>query len=365
MSVKGRFTVQHNDFVLNTGDFELPTQGLTAIFGRSGSGKTTFLRCLAGLETDVEGFISFKGQVWLQGQKQLAVHKRELGYVFQEANLFHHLNVEENLIYGLKRANKRSKKAGQQLSFISFEQVIEWLELSCLLVRDVNSLSGGERQRVAIARTLLSQPKVLLMDEPMASLDLFAKRSIMPYLERLRDELVIPIFYVTHSPEEVERLADHVLFMDDGQISQFEAIEQALNRVETPLYQGDNPRSVLSAQVVSHDTEDGLSCLQVGEATIWVPAVTDAVGESVRVIVSAQQVSLLASKPEKCSVLNHLQVTIKSIENINDYSVIVHLNVANESWPLLAKITKRSQRLLDLQVGQEWVAAIKSAAITQ
>jgi len=359
VGLQGNVVLKCGDFSLETGDFELPLKGLTAIFGRSGSGKTTLLRCLAGLEKEVEGWVIFNGQTWIKHGKQRPIHKRKLGYVFQEANLFPHLNVEENLRYGLKR--HKTLIDGEPT--IHFEQVVDWLGLEPLLKRNSVTLSGGERQRVAIGRALLSQPKILLMDEPMASLDLFAKRSIMPYLERLRDELEIPIIYVTHSPEEVERLADFVLFMDQGRVTHFEAIEKALNRVGTPLYQGDNPRSVLSAKVVSHDLEDGLSCLKVGDSKIWVPAVSHQQGETVRIIISAQQISLLAGKPEKCSVLNHLNVVITLIEPLNDYGVLIHLKVANEPWPLLAKITKRSQRVLNLKEGQEWIAAIKSASI--
>ncbi|VAW45625.1 Molybdenum ABC transporter ATP-binding protein ModC [hydrothermal vent metagenome] len=359
MSLKGDLTLQRGCFYLKTGEFELPLKGVTAIFGRSGSGKTTLLRCLAGLENDVMGQLSFNDQVWLKDKKQFPVHKRKLGYVFQEANLFQHLTVEENLWYGFKRY-KRLIKGGIT---IHFEQVVAWLSLEPLLQRNPNTLSGGERQRVAIGRALLSQPKILLMDEPMASLDLYAKREIMPYLERLRDELAIPILYVTHSPDEVERLADSVLFMEQGRITHFEAIEQALNRVGTPLYQSENPRAVLSAEVVSHDKEDGLTCLKVGQELLWVPEVSNQKGERVRVVVSAQHVSLLAEKSEKCSVLNHLSVTIKSIEAVSNYGVLVHLRVANKDWPLLAKITKRSQRVLNLKEGQQWIAAIKSVSI--
>ncbi len=359
MSLTGQLSLQRGDFSLETGAFELPAKGLTAIFGHSGSGKTTFLRCLAGLETSALGHVFFNDQAWLNNGKQYPIHKRQLGYVFQEASLFSHLSVVGNLCYGLKRHQKN--RDGKPL--LKLEQVVEWLGLDELLKRDVNTLSGGERQRVAIGRTLLSQPKILLMDEPMASLDLFAKRAIMPYLERLRDALEIPIIYVTHSPEEVERLADSVLFMEKGRITHFEGIEQALNRTGTPLYQGSEPRAVLCAQVVSQSIEEGLTELKAGDAQLWVPAVPHDIGESVRVVVSAQQVSLLAEVPRQSSVLNHLPVTIESLEAINDYSVLVHLRVANEPWPLLAQVTKRSKNGLGLAVGQQWIAAIKSASI--
>ncbi len=359
MSFKGQFNLKRDGFVLETGEFKLPEKGLTAIFGHSGSGKTTFLRCLAGLETTMVGEIFFNDQAWLLEGKHHPVHKRQLGYVFQEASLFTHLSVLANLRYGLKR--RHENQGGD--SSIRIEQVVEWLGIEALLERDVNTLSGGERQRVAIGRTLLSQPKVLLMDEPMASLDVFSKRSIMPYLERLRDELKIPIIYVTHSPDEVERLADHVLFMAKGRVTHFEAIEEALNRADTPLYRDSEPRAVLSAVVVSQDTEDGLTELKVGEVPLWLPALPNSVGETVRVVVSAQQISLMAVVPQQSSMLNHLPVTIDAIEGLNDYSVLIRLRVANEPWPLLAQVNKRSAKALNLKVDQAWVAAIKSVAI--
>jgi len=362
-SLHGQLSIQRGEFSLETGEFEIPASGLTAIFGHSGSGKTTFLRCLAGFETEAKGQVIFSEQAWLNRGKSLPIHKRGLGYVFQEASLFPHLNVEANLRYGLKRAAKKS--AGQVN--IEFDQVVEWLGLKDLLNRSATTLSGGERQRVAIGRTLLSQPKILMMDEPMASLDLFAKRAIMPYLERLRDELEIPILYISHSPEEVERLADTVIFMKKGRITSIEPIEHALNREDTPLYQGTEPRSVLSAQIVEHIQDEGLTRLQAGAAQLFVPAVRgendSQLGSKVRIVISAKQVSLLAEQPKLTSMLNHLPVRIESVHDCNEFSVLVHLRVDNEPWPLLAQITKRSQQTLNLQVGQNWVAAIKSASI--
>lgn len=365
-SLHGEINLQRGDFTLETHKFEIPTTGLSAIFGHSGSGKTTFLRCLAGFEEQAKGQVVFSDQAWLVNGKSMPVHKRQLGYVFQEASLFPHLNVEGNLRYGLKRAHKKSPG----LVNIEFEQVIEWLGLAGLLNRNTITLSGGERQRVAIGRTLLSQPKILMMDEPMAALDLFAKRAIMPYLERLRDELEIPILYITHSPEEVERLADTVVFMNKGKISSIEPIEQALNRENTPLYQGSEPRSVVSAKVVEHIVEDGLARLKVGTAELFVPysdtlhdSGLNDVGSNVRVVIQAKQVSLMAEKPQQTSMLNHLPVTIESIEVHNDYSYLIRLRVQNEPWPLVAQITKRSLKTLDLQINQAWVAAIKSVSI--
>lgn len=357
-ALSGNLSVQLGHFMLQTGDFAIPLTGVTAIFGHSGSGKTTFIRCLAGFENNVEGKVNFGNQPWLQTKKSLPIHKRNIGYVFQEASLFPHLDVEGNLTYGLKRALKAGKA-----QTITFEQVVDWLGLSALLDRDVQTLSGGERQRVAIARTLLSQPAILMMDEPMAALDLFSKRAIMPYLERLRDELEIPILYISHSPEEVERLADRVMFMEKGRIVDFEPIEQALNREGTPLYQGEEPRSVLKSRLVEQLEPEGLSRVQVGDASLFVPHLPQAVGSEVRLVIAAQQISLMKEKPEFTSMLNHLPVTIESIEPHNDYSVLLRLRLSASSLPLMAQVTKRSIQSLQLAPGQHWVAAIKSVAI--
>lgn len=355
IGLHGQVSLTKENFQLDTGSFQIPATGVTAIFGHSGSGKTTFLRCLAGFEPHAEGEVFFLQQAWLKNGRSLPTHKRALGYVFQEASLFPHLNVKQNLKYGLKRAKHKGE--------VRYMQVIDWLGLEHLLARSVANLSGGERQRVSIARALLTQPKILMMDEPMASLDLFSKRAIMPYLERLRDELEIPILYISHSPEEVERLADHVMFMEQGRIVSFEPIEQSLNREGTPLYQSGEPRSVLSATIAEHLEDDGLTRVQAGEAELFVPKIDKPVGDGVRVVIAAKLVSLMAQQPQDTSMLNHLPVTLESIEELNRFSVLLKLRIKQEPWPLLAQITKRSCKHLDLQVGQSWIAAIKSASI--
>lgn len=355
MQLQAKLSLQKGAFELETELFKLPAQGVTAIFGHSGSGKTTLMRCLAGFEQHAQGEVRFGDHDWLSQGQTLPIHKRCLGYVFQEPSLFSHLTVEGNLRYGLKRASKPYA--------ISFEQVVDWLGLAALLSRDVHNLSGGERQRVAIGRTLLSQPRILMMDEPLAALDVFAKRAILPYLEKLRDALEIPILYITHSPEEVERLADTVVFMAKGRITQIEPIEEALNRVGTPLYQQTEPRAVLSATVANHYEAEGLSELRVGGEALYVPAVNEAEGTQLRIVIAAQQVSLMAVQPEKTSMLNHLEVEIESLESHNDYSQLVRLRLKGEPWPLLAQVTKRSVNRLSLQVGQTWIAAIKSVSI--
>ncbi len=355
MSLTGHLSLTRGGFQLDTGLFEIPETGLTAIFGHSGCGKTSFLRALAGFENEAKGEVVFQGKLWLKDGKSLPVYQRKLGYVFQESSLFAHLDVENNLRYGLKRATKPHH--------IHFEQVVEWLNLAHLLVRDVQTLSGGEKQRVAIGRALLGQPNILMMDEPMASLDSLSKQQIFPYLERLRDEIKIPILYITHSSDEVVRLADTVIFMAEGKIASIESIEQALNQPHSPLYQNQDPRSVLSAVLDSHVLEDGLSCLKVGSAKLSISYLDKAVGETLRVVISANQVSLMKEKPVLTSMLNHLPVTIEDISDFNEFSVLVRLRLKDEPWPLLAQITKRSVKQLALEEASEWIAAIKSVSI--
>ena len=355
MSLSGNLTLTRGDFTLNTGDFEFPSSGLTAIFGQSGCGKTSFLRSLAGFESSATGEVFFQQQAWLHNKKSVPVHKRQLGYVFQEASLFAHLNVENNLRYGLKRAPKPHK--------IDFNQVVNWLGLAELLSRDVQTLSGGEKQRVAIGRALLGQPKILMMDEPMAALDMQAKQQILPYLEKLRDSLEIPILYITHSPDEVVRLADTVVFMSKGNLDSIESIEQALNRPDSPLYQNQDPRSVLSATLDSHTLEDSLSLLKVGEEGLSIPYLDKKLGSQIRVVIAANQVSLMQQEPPITSMLNHLPVVVEEIVEFNEYSVLVQLRIKGEVWPLLAQITKRSMKKLKIKPGSEWVAAIKSVSI--
>lgn len=200
--------------------FEIPSRGVTALFGRSGSGKTTILRFLAGLGKKYSGDLSVNGEIWEDSKKRifLPAHRRAIGYVFQEAHLFPHLNVSDNILYGYRRIPQLKNQGKKQSEEVGLEETIDLLGIRKLLTRMPAQLSGGEKQRVAIARCLLSRPKILLLDEPLSSLDVTSKLEILPYLERIRKESKIPIIYVSHSTEEILRLADSIVQIDNGKI---------------------------------------------------------------------------------------------------------------------------------------------------
>jgi ABC-type sulfate/molybdate transport systems ATPase subunit len=225
--ILARFRHGYPGFTLDV-DLELPSRGITALFGHSGSGKTTLLRCIAGLERPSNGYLAIDGALWQDDASFLPTHRRPIGYVFQEASLFPHLSVQGNLDYGAKRCGCRPTSA-------DFQKVIDLLGIGALLDRKPDRLSGGERQRVAIARALLTAPRLLLMDEPLAALDLARKNEILPYLERLHDELEIPVLYVSHAPDEVARLADHLVVMDGGSAVAQGPLADVLSRIDLPI----------------------------------------------------------------------------------------------------------------------------------
>ncbi|MHB8760759.1 MAG: molybdenum ABC transporter ATP-binding protein, partial [Thiobacillus sp.] len=244
-AIRARFRLDWPGFVLDV-DLNLPGQGVTALFGHSGSGKTTLLRCIAGLERAAEGELSVRGEVWQDATRFLPTHRRPLGYVFQEASLFPHLSVRGNLEYGMKRSREPLARA-------ALDDVVELLGIGRLLERRPEQLSGGERQRVAIARALAVKPRLLLMDEPLAALDFARKQEVLPYLERLHDELEIPVLYVSHAPDEVARLADHIIVMQDGCARAAGPLGDTLARLDLPIRLGEDVGVVLDAVVAARD----------------------------------------------------------------------------------------------------------------
>lgn len=353
--IRARFDLAFPGFALDV-DMQLPARGVTALFGPSGSGKTTLLRCIAGLERAEGGLLRVKEEVWQEGEKFLATHQRPLGYVFQEASLFPHLSVRHNLEYGMQRIASSERK-------VQLEQVILWLGLSQLIDRnDPSSLSGGERQRVAIGRALLTSPSLLLMDEPLSALDAASKQEIFPYLERLHSELDIPVLYVSHALDEVARLADHLVLLEQGRVIASGALNDTLSRLDLPTAHLDDAGAVIEAKVAVHDEAYHLTRLDFSGGSLWVSKVERAAGAMVRARVLSRDVSIATTAPHGSSITNILASRINEISDQGPDKVNVRLIVGDEHV-LLSRITRRSHDQLGLAVGMEVFAQVKSVAL--
>ncbi|MBI5627229.1 MAG: molybdenum ABC transporter ATP-binding protein [Nitrosomonadales bacterium] len=353
--IHARFDLSYPGFSLQA-DLQVHAQGITALFGPSGSGKTTLLRCIAGLERTANGLLQVKDEVWQDGANFMPTHQRPLGYVFQEASLFPHLSVRRNLEYGLKRIPPEQRK-------VQLEQVVEWLGLNRLIGRDSPAgLSGGERQRVAIARALLTSPRLLLMDEPLSALDAASKREILPYLERLHGELDIPVIYVSHALDEVARLADQLVLMEQGRVIASGALNEILGRLDLPTAHLDDAGAVIEASVAVHDEEYHLTRLDFPGGSLWVSKVERAVGSPVRARVLARDVSIATAVPQGSSISNILVARIAGIQNEGPDRVSLRLSVGSRQM-LLSRITRRSRDHLNLIIGMEVFAQVKSVAL--
>ena len=353
-----RLKLNFSGFALDV-DLHLPGRGVTALYGPSGSGKTTCLRCIAGLERAENGFIQVNDEVWQDSDKKIFVppHKRALGYVFQEASLFPHLSVLANLEFGLKRIPKPQRR-------VDIAHATELLGIGHLLDRHPQHLSGGERQRIGIARALLTSPKLLLMDEPLAALDSQRKNEILPYLQRLHDELEIPVLYVSHSQDEVARLADHLVLLSDGKALASGPIGETLARLDLPLALGDDAGVVVEGHVSAYDPHYQLLTLQLPgtDLSIRVAHAPMSQGQALRCKVQARDVSLSLQSVEQSSILNRLPVTVVSeIGADNAAHVLIRLNAAGT--PLLARITRYSRDQLGVHPGQQLWAQIKAVAV--
>ena len=346
------------DFTLDL-DLTLPARGVSAIVGPSGSGKTTLLRCVAGLEKADQALIEINGNCWQDSQHGLWLppHKRALGYVFQEASLFDHLSVQGNLDYGRRRS-------AEPASDKQAAQIIKLLGIGHLLQRSTTGLSGGERQRVGIARALLTNPRLLLLDEPLTALDPQRKADILPYLERLHAELDIPLLYVSHSPDEVARLADHLVLLENGALRASGPLQTMLPRLDLPMAPSDDARSVLHGQVSACDDHYQLLELTLAGSVLKlrVPHAALPLGQQVRVAVQARDVSLALEKPQHSSVLNQLPARIEAIEPGNHPAqTLVRLALGDNA--LLARVTRYSADQLQLQPGLEVWVQIKAVAL--
>ena len=352
--IRADFKLQLESFALDV-SFSAPDVGVTALFGPSGSGKTTLLRCIAGLER-AAGLLHVNGEVWQDETRFVPVHKRPLGYVFQEASLFPHLSVRANLEYGLKRVALAERK-------VHLEQVTEWLGLERLIERgDPARLSGGERQRVAIGRALLTSPRLLLMDEPLSALDPGSKQDILPYLERLHRELKIPVLYVSHALDEVARLADHLVLLEHGRVIASGALQETLARLDLPTAHLDDAGAVIEAEVAQHDEKYHLSKLNFPGGSLWVGKVAQLPGSMVRARVLARDVSIATQAPQGTSISNILNARIEEIRDEGPDKVIVRMTVG-EANMLLSRITRRSRDHLGLIVGMYVCAQVKSVAL--
>ena len=338
-------------------DLLLPTMGITVLFGASGSGKTTLLRCVAGLERAQPGLVKIGDEIWQDDAAHVFVPtwRRSLGYVFQEASLFDHLSVKANMSFGLRRS--ASPEAWQ-----AHDAAVELLGIGQLLQRRPEQLSGGERQRVAIARALATQPQLLLLDEPLAALDLARKQDILPWLERLRDELSTPMLYVTHSAEELARLADYLVVLDRGRVKTEGAAAAALARIDSPVLAGDEVGAVLPALVAERDARWHLARVAFDGGSLWLRDSGQPVGSAVRLRVLASDVSIVIGEPRDTSIVNHLRCVIESVaSDAHPSQVLVRMAVGTSM--LVARITGRSFDALRLQPGQSVWAQVKSAAL--
>ncbi|MBW9267616.1 MAG: molybdenum ABC transporter ATP-binding protein [Candidatus Thiodiazotropha sp. (ex. Lucinisca nassula)] len=342
------------DFDLEV-DFTAPAQGVTALFGPSGSGKTSVLRAVAGLERTTQGVVRVNGETWQDENRFLPVHRRPIGYVFQEASLFPHLSVRENLQYGMRRVSEAQRQ-------IPFHDVVELFGISTLLPRSTARLSGGERQRVAIARALLTSPRLLLMDEPLSALDHAAKQTIMPYLERLHDEFAIPSLYVSHDPNEVARLADHMVVLDSGRVTAQGEAAPLLTRLDMPLSGYDDASALLVGNVTSHDHSYHLTWITLQGNRIAVPREDLPVGRHARVQIQARDVSLSLRAHTDTSILNILPVRVIDTRDISPTQVLVRLEL-EDGQTLLSRITRRSAMGMGILEGMQLYAQVKSVAL--
>ncbi|WP_448190467.1 molybdenum ABC transporter ATP-binding protein [Azospirillum sp. sgz301742] len=356
--MEARFRGTLGSFALDVA-FEAPARGVTALFGPSGCGKTTVLRCVAGLQK-LDGCFVLDGEIWQDGDRFRPTHQRPMGYVFQEASLFPHLSVRANLLYGHRRTVGRGVP-----ETIRVDEVIELLGLGRLFDRDPQHLSGGERQRVAVGRALLSQPKLLLMDEPLAALDRFSKDEILPYLERLHDALSVPVLYVSHDIAEVERLADHLVLLRDGRVEAAGPMQELQADPTLPIARMPEAGVTLPALVEGHEPAYGLTALSLAGGRLLVPGDLGPVGAGRRVRIAASDVSLARHPPLDSTILNVLPGRVTAAEPQDGVQVmaVVALGEDGRGARMLARVTRKSWDFLGLAPDQPVFVQIKGVAL--
>jgi molybdate transport system ATP-binding protein len=358
--IRARFRGRLGAFALDV-VFAAPARGVTAFYGPSGSGKTTLLRCIAGLNRFADGECRVNGEVWQDRARVfLPTHLRPLGYVFQEASLFAHLSVKRNLSFG-------APPRGGAKPAIGWDEVVDLLGLAPLLDRAPRDLSGGERQRVALGRALLSQPKLLLMDEPLSALDAAAKEEILPFLERLRDRLSLPALYVTHDMAEVERLADHLVLLENGRAIAAGPLADLQSDPKLPLAAARGAAVSLAGTIEAVDAAFGLTTVKVRGACFVASGRSGRVGERRRLRVVAGDVSIASAPPGPSSILNVLQARILSMNEAapNELVVVLGLGEDGAGDRILSRITRRSWERLGLAAGQGVHAQVKGVALSR
>jgi molybdate transport system ATP-binding protein len=359
MSVEARFVLERSGvggaFTLDV-DLQLPAQGV-GIVGASGSGKTTLLRCIAGLERPRVGTLRVDGELWHSDTRSLPVHKRAIGYVFQEPSLFPHLTARDNLRFGFERVPHGERK-------VSFERAVALLGIEALLERRTPNLSGGERQRVAIARALLTSPRLLLLDEPLASLDLESRAQILPYLEAVQRSLAIPLLYVSHAPGEVARIADHGVVLERGKVLAAGPLNALLTDPRLPLSRRDDAGAVLAAEVDAHDETHHLTHLRVAGGRLTISRRALPVGAHTKLQIHARDVSLSLQPPSQSSISNVLAVTVLAVHAEHDPAHrLIQLDLAGQV--LLARITGWSVAQLQIRPGLQVFAQVKGVALVE
>lgn len=338
-------------------DLQLPGRGVSVLFGPSGCGKTSCLRSIAGLLRTPGGRVSLGSSVWQDDAARVWVppHRRRVGYVFQEASLFEHLSVAGNLDYARRRAPAGTAR-------VPMPDAIALLGIEHLMARRPATLSGGERQRVAIARALAAQPQLLLLDEPLAALDAARKAELLPYLEGLVQRLDLPVVYVSHSIEEVARLAQHLVLMDAGRVRASGPAADVMATTDGPLAEADLAGALVEGTVVAYDPQDRITeVVFAGGRLLITPARAPDVGTRVRLRIPARDVSLSLDSPSHSSILNVVPATVTALAPAGPGQTTVVLDAAGVR--LLARVTQRSARTLGLAPGRAVFAQVKGVAI--
>ncbi len=353
MSIEARLQLKRGDFRLEV-DLELPARGVSGIFGRSGCGKTSLLRAIAGLEPAVRGELRVNGETWQAAGVFLPPHRRAVGYVFQEPSLLAHLSVRGNLEYGLRRLRRAERR-------VALERAVDLLDIGPLLARRPQGLSGGEQQRVAIARALAVSPSLLLLDEPLASLDETGKQAILPCLEALHRELEIPVLYVSHARSEIARLADRLVLLEQGRVRACGPVAELFARLDLSLAREPDTAAVIEARVVGHDERYRVNFLEFSGGQFVVAGEPLPRGETRRLQMLARDVSITLERQQQTSILNIFPARIEEMAEHGSAQVTLKLMLGEV--PLLSRITRKSAAELGLRPGLRVYAQIKSVAL--